>query len=141
MSSPDDRTVDEAVGAAADRTIGHASDETSTTAGSEPDPRFLLANERTFLAWNRTSLALIGGGVAVSELIKGGDRATRLVAALVLIAFGGYVALNSYLHFERSRRALDRGQPLPDSALPRTATYGVVAFAVAAVVLVTVQFA
>jgi putative membrane protein len=137
MSSPDDRSVDAELGAAADRRIEHA----EGTAGSDPDPRFLLANERTFLAWNRTSLALIGGGVAVSELIKGGDRATRLVAALVLIAFGGYVALNSYLHFERSRRALDRGQPLPDSALPRTATYGVVAFAVAAVVLVTVQFA
>jgi putative membrane protein len=33
--------------------------------GTEPDPRFTLANERTFLAWIRTSLALLAGGIAV----------------------------------------------------------------------------
>ena len=31
--------------------------------GEEPDYRFTLANERTFLAWLRTALALIAGGV------------------------------------------------------------------------------
>ena len=33
--------------------------------GREPDPRFSLANERTFLAWIRTALTLLGGGVAI----------------------------------------------------------------------------
>ena len=33
--------------------------------GTEPDPRFTLANERTFLAWIRTSLALLAGGIAI----------------------------------------------------------------------------
>ena len=33
--------------------------------GEEPDPRFSMANERTFLAWIRTSLAFIAGGVAL----------------------------------------------------------------------------
>ncbi len=33
--------------------------------GSEPDPRFTLANERTFLAWVRTALALLAGGIAI----------------------------------------------------------------------------
>jgi putative membrane protein len=36
--------------------------------GSEPDPRFTLANERTFLAWIRTALALPAGGVALEAL-------------------------------------------------------------------------
>jgi putative membrane protein len=35
----------------------------------EPDFRFTLANERTFLAWIRTALALIAGGVAVAQLV------------------------------------------------------------------------
>ena len=34
-------------------------------AGDEPDARFTLANERTFLAWIRTSLALSAAGVAL----------------------------------------------------------------------------
>ena len=33
--------------------------------GTEPDPRFTLANERTFLAWIRTSLAFLAGGIAI----------------------------------------------------------------------------
>lgn len=37
--------------------------------GTEPDYRFTLANERTFLAWIRTALALIAGGVAVAQLL------------------------------------------------------------------------
>ena len=37
-------------------------------AGTEPDPRFTMANERTFLAWIRTALALIAGGVALEAL-------------------------------------------------------------------------
>lgn len=31
--------------------------------GEEPDPRFTLANERTFLAWTRTALALLASAV------------------------------------------------------------------------------
>jgi inner membrane protein YidH len=37
--------------------------------GEESDPRFTFANERTFLAWNRTSLALVVTGLAISQLL------------------------------------------------------------------------
>ena len=37
--------------------------------GRDPDPRFTLANERTFLAWNRTALSLVAGGLAVVQLL------------------------------------------------------------------------
>jgi uncharacterized membrane protein YidH (DUF202 family) len=36
--------------------------------GQHPDYRFTLANERIFLAWIRTSLALVAGGIAVVRL-------------------------------------------------------------------------
>ena len=45
--------------------------------GTEPDARFTFANERTFLAWSRTALALIAGGLAVSQLLKVGSDVAR----------------------------------------------------------------
>ena len=36
--------------------------------GTDPDPRFTLANERTFLAWIRTSIAFMAAGVAIDAL-------------------------------------------------------------------------
>src|ERR1700735_1399686 len=38
-------------------------------AGTEPDPRFTFANERTFLAWSRTALALVVAGLGVVQLL------------------------------------------------------------------------
>jgi putative membrane protein len=37
--------------------------------GTEPDPRFTFANERTFLAWSRTALALVVAGLGVVQLL------------------------------------------------------------------------
>lgn len=58
-----------------------------------PDPRFSLANERTLLAWNRTALALAAAGLAVAELLEGGEAyAARRVVGSALIISGGLVA-------------------------------------------------
>lgn len=38
-----------------------------TREGKEPDYRFTLANERTFLAWVRTGLALLAGGLLLDQ--------------------------------------------------------------------------
>jgi putative membrane protein len=100
--------------------------------GEEPDARFTLANERTLLAWNRTALALVAGGLAVSQLLKVNSGAVSLVAALALIAFGAFIAFSGYRTWQRNDRALRFGQPLPPSDLPRVLTYGVVGFALAA---------
>lgn len=56
--------------------------------GTEPDPRFSLANERTFLAWIRTSLALVAAGIALEALQLPIRTELRLVAALVFVALG-----------------------------------------------------
>lgn len=61
--------------------------------GTEPDPRFTLANERTFLAWIRTSLAMLAGGVAVeafmADVFVPELRKTIAVLLLVLALFLG----------------------------------------------------
>jgi hypothetical protein len=49
----------------------------STDDEQEPDYRFTLANERTFLAWIRTALALIAGGVAVAQLVRRSESRER----------------------------------------------------------------
>ncbi|SCG37912.1 YidH family protein [Micromonospora coxensis] len=81
--------------------------------GSEPDPRFTFANERTFLAWIRTSLALIVAGVAIRALDDG--AAGRAVAALFVV-LGLVASVQALGRWAYSERALRRGRPLP--ALP-----------------------
>ena len=49
--------------------MSHMEGRPSEPTEQEPDYRFTLANERTFLAWIRTALALIAGGVAVVQLV------------------------------------------------------------------------
>lgn len=53
--------------------------------GSEPDPRFTLANERTFLAWIRTSLALLACGIALEAVAPPMQADLRFAASVVLI--------------------------------------------------------
>lgn len=84
--------------------------------GTTPDYRFSLANERTFLAWLRTALALVGGGLAVAQFLPG--HRLRLVIAVSLFALGGLVALRAVDHWSRSERAMRLGEALPPSRFP-----------------------
>src|SRR3954468_13899253 len=86
--------------------------------GEDPDPRFTFANERTFLAWNRTALALIAGGLAVAQLLDFRSDAARLVVALPLIAMGAVVSFTSYRRWEGNERAIRLNRPLHYSRLP-----------------------
>ncbi|RJQ79076.1 DUF202 domain-containing protein [Pseudonocardiaceae bacterium YIM PH 21723] len=85
--------------------------------GTEPDARFSFANERTFLAWIRTALALIATGVAI-ELVGGHlpDDVRRLLAA-GLVLLGGITAVAAFLRWMRAERAMRRGEPLPGPKL------------------------
>ena len=106
--------------------------------GEEPDARFTLANERTYLAWIRTSLALIGGGLAAGQLLEFQSTAARLIVALPPIVLGAVLALTSYRRWEANQRALRLGLPLPAGGPPRllAAGIGAVAIVVAAIVVV-----
>ena len=87
--------------------------------GSTPDYRFSLANERTFLAWIRTGLALVGGGLAVAGFLPP-LRLTHLreAIALVLILIGAAIGVRAVDHWARSERAMRLREPLPQSRFP-----------------------
>ena len=78
---------------------------------TEPDIRFSLANERTFLAWVRTSIALVAAGVAVFHLLDGSAANTAL--AVLLLLTGALAVSVGLLNFRRADRAIRTGQPLP----------------------------
>lgn len=103
---------------------------------SEPDVRFLYANERTFLAYNRTSLALVTAGLAITQLLPPFDfPGGRRMIGLPLIAMGTLMSIASLLQWKRNERAMRLGQPLPKSILPVLVTIVVASSAVVALAL------
>jgi putative membrane protein len=99
--------------------------ESGQPGGDEPDYRFTLANERTFLAWIRTSLALLAAGVAVVQLLPDlGPRPYRLLLGLALIALSLLAAGSSYIRWVRADAAIRRGQPLTRPWLPAALAAG-----------------
>lgn len=101
--------------------------------GPAPDYRFTLANERTFLAWMRTSLALVGGGLAIKNFIH--NVPGHLPIALFVILMGLYLGSTSYFNWSRNEHAISHGAPLPGSYRPAILAAGV---AIAGIAVITV---
>ena len=83
--------------------------------GSEPDARFSLANERTFLAWISVGLALLSVGVAIESLAVDLQPGLRLAASVVLILGGAACPAQAWFGWARVEAALRQGRPLPVS--------------------------
>jgi len=82
-------------------------------AGQEPDPRFSLANERTFLAWVRTALAILAGGIALHALGLPETTWVRNSLAVALVLLGGLVTVLAMVRWARIERAMRTRTPLP----------------------------
>ena len=105
--------------------------------GEEPDYRFTLANERTFLAWVRTSLGLLAGGVAVRQLAEPfGIAGSRRILAVLSTGASIVFVVGAYLRWIRVEQAVRRHEPLPPARLVPAAAGAVVTIAVVAVVLI-----
>jgi putative membrane protein len=109
--------------------------------GETPDYRFSLANERTFLAWLRTALALVGGGFAVVQFLPDLHRTLRVTLAIVLLTVGALVALRAVNHWVRVELAMRRSESIPLTRLPSVLGLTVGALALAMVIAVAVGWA
>jgi putative membrane protein len=107
--------------------------------GSEPDPRFTLANERTFLAWIRTSLAVLAGAAAVDALDLPLNDTVQRVTAGWLALIGLLCAVQSWRMWTQTEAALRTGRPLPSSVAKLVLAGGVGLVAVVLIVAVLVR--
>lgn len=107
--------------------------------GTTPDYRFSLANERTFLAWIRTSLALIAGALAIDQLAPEIAPGPVRIALCVILAFlGAGLAALSYRRWGLMEAAMRNNRELPFSGVMLVMTIGVsvAALVFAALILV-----
>jgi putative membrane protein len=102
----------------------------------DPEPRidyrFLLANERTFLAWMRTALGLVAGGVALDQFVRveQGEGVVVVLSLLTIVA-GALVAIVGTVRWSRTDTAMRAGAPIG-----RTPVLVVIGLLVAALALV-----
>jgi putative membrane protein len=102
----------------------------------EPDYRFTLANERTFLAYIRTALGLDAAGLGSSQLVHADAAHLRVATAALLVVLGIGVAVLGYRRWLVTERAMRLGEPLPPVRLPLALGLGIVVVSLGALVLV-----
>ncbi|RZQ60644.1 YidH family protein [Amycolatopsis suaedae] len=106
---------------------------------SEPDYRFSLANERTFLAWIRTALGLLAGAVAVRQLLPEFTVPhARTVLAALCACLAAALAASAYPRWRRVQQAMRRGDPLPHNRVLLVLSAGTLVITAFALVLVVV---
>jgi len=100
--------------------------------GDDLDYRFSLANERTQLAYVRTALALIAGGIAAAKALSFDHDTLRWIVAAPPVVAGTWLAASSPVRGERYEAAMRAGHALPVGLAPRLLAFGVAAYAVVA---------
>lgn len=107
--------------------------------GTEPDPRFTFANERTFLAWIRTGLGFLAAGVAVAAVARFNDQLglEARLASILLIVCGLVCGVGALPRWMRNERAMRLDRPLPSSLMLLVLTGIVVTVAIVGLVVVS----
>ena len=109
--------------------------------GDDPDYRFSLANERTFLAWIRTALAILAGGVLLEEFsTQIGPHWAMVVLAVVLGLLSAVLAVLAYVRWRGNEIAMRHGKRLPMTvAIPLIAAVVLIVAAVLTVLIAISQ--
>jgi uncharacterized membrane protein YidH (DUF202 family) len=77
-----------------------------------------LQNERTSLAWARSTLALLGGGLVLARVAYAAQPVLGGLLAFGSLAIAGWILQRAARRYRRSATLLERGGPLPDGRLP-----------------------
>jgi putative membrane protein len=103
--------------------------------GTDPDPRFSLANERTFLAWIRTGLGLMALGVGVATFVSTQmAKGVSILLAAGLVLLGGLVAAAAWFRWLRVERSMRAGTGIPASRMAPVVAFGIAILAVLSVI-------
>ena len=106
-----------------------------TETGSDPlDPRFSLANERTFLAWIRTALVLVAGGVGAAKAIEFNHDVWRWVVAGPPLLAGAVLATSAAGRWRTYETTMQHGGRLPVGRGFRAGAIALCIYALAALV-------
>ena len=120
--------------------MGAGTSERTVATDTEPDYRFTLANERTFLAWIRTAMGMLAGGVAVHQLAPPFDIPfARTALALACLALAVVLPFGAYRRWQGVQRAIRRGKPLPGTLLVPLMAVGLIVIALLATVAVALS--
>jgi putative membrane protein len=105
--------------------------------GADPDYRFTLANERTFLAWIRTALALLAAAVALVQFVPPFRLpGARTALGLIVAVDGLAISVLAYRRWAGGERAMRNGRPLPHSPMLAVLAASLVAVGVIVVIVV-----
>jgi putative membrane protein len=96
----------------------------------QPDVRFSLANERTFLAYERTAVGLVAAALAVFHLLDPSWPQRLLGVLLVLSAL--VAAGGGWLRYRQADRAIREGRDFPAGTTIHVLAAAVVVVIVAA---------
>ncbi len=102
----------------------------------EPDYRYTLANERTFLAWVRTALALLAAAVAIVQFAPDlGPRWFREACGVGFALLAAAASAGGLWRWRATQRAMRQGQQLRPGVLPAAVTIGLASAATGVVVV------
>ena len=108
----------------------------------EPDYRFTLANERTFLAWQRTALGLLAAAVAVIQFVpQFGIPGARHALGFLLGILATLTAGMGLVRWRQVDRAMRDRKPLPRHPTPAYLAVGLIVIGLIATGLVMARLA
>jgi len=94
---------------------------------NKPTTEVALANERTFLAWIRTSLALVVTGVAIVAFEVPIPEQWRTISAAIFVLLGIAAAVQAWIGWRATDAAARKGEPVPAPATRTLLVLGTIA--------------